>query len=290
MRLLRKALWLAVAVAVVTSAAPLSPAPAWASPGAGWVRLAHLSPNTPPVDVYLYSFGDPRARLVLRHVSYCMVSPYQEVPAGDYTVSMRAAGAPATAPPVLSTAFWVSTGDSYTVAGMGPASGLRLEVLKDTLAVPAGRALVRVIQASLRQHVVNVTCDGLVLARKLQFASTTSYQAVTPGAQIVHVAGDGEDASLDLALPADTIHTLVVLDGPGGLRISDLEDAAGSQVRPSGGAATGLGGTAPRPASSPLLWLALIAAGILLAVDGAWRYWQIRLSRPSGRREGDRSS
>src|SRR5690348_153892 len=27
--------------------------------GSGWLRLAHLSPNTPPVDVYLYSFGNP---------------------------------------------------------------------------------------------------------------------------------------------------------------------------------------------------------------------------------------
>ena len=80
-------------VAVVMSAGLLSAVPAWAAPGAGWGRLAHLSPNTPPVDVYLYSFGDPSARLVLRHVSYGTVSPYREVPAGDYTVSMRAAGA-----------------------------------------------------------------------------------------------------------------------------------------------------------------------------------------------------
>src|SRR5216683_6936772 len=68
-------------------------APAWASSGPGWVRLAHLSPNAPPMDVYLYSFGDPSARVVLRHVSYGMVSPYEEVPQGDYIVSMRAAGA-----------------------------------------------------------------------------------------------------------------------------------------------------------------------------------------------------
>src|ERR1039458_5163750 len=91
MRLPQKALRMAMTVAVVMSAGLLSAVPAWASPGTGWVRLAHLSPNTPPVDVYLYSFGDPSARLVLRHVSYGTVSPYQEVPAGDYTVSMRAA-------------------------------------------------------------------------------------------------------------------------------------------------------------------------------------------------------
>src|ERR1035438_3573901 len=119
---------------------------------------------------------------------------------------------------------------------------------------------------------------GLTLTRMLEFASTTSYQAVTAGTQVVRVMGNGEDASLDLSLPADTIHTLVVLDGPGGLRISDLEDAAGSQVRPSGGVATGLGGTASHPARSPLPWLTLIAAGTLLAGVGARRYRQIQLA------------
>jgi hypothetical protein len=114
------------------SAGLLDAVPASASAGTGWVRLAHLSPNTPPVDVYLYSFGNPHARLVLRHVGYGTVSPYQSIPAGDYTVTMRKAGAAATAPPVLSTGFWVSAGDAYTVAGMGPAAGLRLQVLKDT--------------------------------------------------------------------------------------------------------------------------------------------------------------
>ncbi len=79
-----------------------------------------------------------------------------------------------------------------------------------------------------------------------------------------------------LALPADSIHTLVVLDGPDGLRISDLTDAAGSQVQPSGGAATGLGGTAPRPAPSPLPWVAAVVAGGALAIAGGCRCRQLR--------------
>jgi hypothetical protein len=279
MRLLRNALRIVAAVTVLTSAGLTGAAPVLASPGTGWVRLAHLSPNTPPVDVYLYSFGDPHARLVLHHVSYGMVSPYQQVPAGDYTVSMRAAGAAPTAKPVLSTGFGVSTGDAYTVAGMGPASGLRLQVLKDTVAVPKGRALVRVIQASLRQHVVRVTLGKLVLARKLKFASTTAYRTVIAGTRVARVAGNNEDASAGVSLPADTIHTLMVLDGAGHLRISDLVDAAGSRVQPQGGAATGLGGTAPRPGPSPLPWLAVIVAGALLAGAGTRRYRRLRLAR-----------
>jgi hypothetical protein len=281
MKLPRKALRLAAVAAVTLYAVLLGAAPAGAAPGAGWVRLAHLSPNSPPVDVYLYSFGDPSARLVLRHVSYGTVSPYQQVPVGDYTVSMRAAGAAATAQPLLSTGFLVAAGKAYTVAGMGPASGLRLQVLQDTLAVPPGRALVRIIQASLRQHVVSVRLRGDVLVRQLPFASTTPYQTVAAGSTVVRVAGHTEDASRSLSLGADTVHTLVVLDGARRLRITDLEDAAGSVVRPSGGAATGLGGTAPRPAPSPVPWLAMIGAGALLA--GSAARWHRRL-RPAGAR------
>jgi hypothetical protein len=278
MRLPHRFLRLAAAIAVVMSAGLLGAGPAWGTSSTGWVRLAHLSPNTPPVDVYLYSFGDSGARLVLHHVSYGMVSPYEALPAGDYTVSMRAAGAAPATPPVLSTGFWVGSGDAYTVAGMGPAAGLRLQVLKDTLAAPAGRALVRVIQASLHQDVVSMTLGGQVVARKLAFASTTSYQPIAAGNRLVRVAGDSEDASLDVSLPADTIHTLVVLDGASKLRITDLEDAAGSQVVPRGGAATGMGGTAPRPGPSSLPWLAVMGAGTLLAGAGAWRYRQTRLA------------
>ena len=238
----------------------------------GWVRLAHLSPNAPAVDVYLYNFGNPAARLVLHHVSYGTVSPYQQVPAGEYTVSMRAAGAKGSAPPILSTGFAVGRGAAYTVAGMGPASGLRLQVMDDRLAAPAGHALVRVIQASLRQHVVTLSLGQVTLAQHLSFASTTSYQQVSPGQDVARVTGSSEHTSMNVSMTADSIQTLVVLDGSKGLQLTDLKDAAGSQVRPVGGAATGLGGTAPRPAPSPLLWLALMAGGGVLTTAFALRY------------------
>src|SRR5690348_12445681 len=237
MRLPHKAFRAVAMTAVTVYAVLLGAVPAGASPGGGWVRLAHLSPNAPAVDVYLYNFGNPHARLVLHHVSYGTVSPYEQVPAGDYTVSMRSAGAAPTAQPLLSTGFQVTAGQAYTVAGMGPAAGLRLQVLKDNLAVPPGRAMIRVIQASLRQHVVSVRLNRQVLAQKLDFASTTPYRAVPAGSTVAHVAGSTENASLDMSLRADTIHTLVVLDGAGRLRVTDLEDAAGSSVWPIGGAA-----------------------------------------------------
>src|SRR5271170_1033738 len=117
-----------------------------ASSGDGYLRLAHLSPNTPAVDVYLYSFGDPSAMVVLKHVAYGDVSAYESVASGEYTVAMRAAGAAASSKPVLSTTIDVLSGRPYTVAGLGPVAGLRLRVIEDRLAMARDEALVRVIQ------------------------------------------------------------------------------------------------------------------------------------------------
>ena len=246
-------------------------APASASAGHGWLRLAHLSPNTPAVDVYLYSFGNPNARIVLKHVAYGTVSPYEQVPSGGYTVAMRGAGAPASSKPVLSTTIGVATGHAYTVAGMGPESGLRLQILSDRLVTPHGRALVRVIQASLNQQQVTVTAAGHVLANKLAFSKVTAYRSVAPGAWTVHAAGESETTNANINLAAGTIYTLVVLDDPGHLTIDALEDAAGSRVAPSGAPTTGFGGTAPRPGGPLLPWLVTGAAGLLLASGGAVR-------------------
>jgi Domain of unknown function (DUF4397) len=256
------------------SAAPAAHATS-ASKGIGWLRLAHLSPNTPPVDVYLYPFGNAHAMIVLKHVAYGTVSGYQSVKSGDYTVAMRSAGAGASSKPVLSTSVDVTAGDAYTVAGMGPLSGLRLQVMQDRLTTPPRKALVRVIQASLQQHQVTVTAGKQVLAGKEAFARVSSYQVVSPGRWNVRAAGATESAASKVTLAAGSIHTFVVLDHPGHLWITSLEDAAGSRVFPAGGAATGFGGTAARAGSSPAPWLVTMAAGMLLALAGA-----ARLRRP----------
>jgi Domain of unknown function (DUF4397) len=244
-----------------------------ATTGTGWIRLAHLSPNTPAVDVYLYSFGNSNAMIVLHHVAYGTVSPYESVQAGDYSVAMRAAGASATSQPVLSTSVTITAGHAYTVAGMGPESGLRLQVLDDKLTTPSGQALVRVIQASLKDQVVKVTLGSTVLASSLKFANVSAYEPVSPGTETVTVsAGAGAgDANSSVTLAAGTVHTLVVLDGANGLEVVSLEDASGSGEPPLGGVSTGFGGTAGHGPGSPVPWLAAIGAGGLLALTGGLR-------------------
>jgi hypothetical protein len=268
---------LLAAACLALGLAVLAAPAASASSGVGWLRLAHLSPNTPAVDVYLYAFDNSSAQIVLKHVTYGTVSPYEQVASGEYTVAMRAAGASAGSKPVLSTTVNIAAGNAYTVAGMGPAAGLRLQVMHDALTTPPGKVLVRVIQASLQEHTVTVRAGSKVLARQLHFADVTSYRTVSPGTWKVSAVGATENASSTVTLAAGTVHTLVILDDPGHLTITDLTDAAGSKVLPAGAPATGLGGTAPRPGAPLLPWLAIGAAGLLLTVGSTIRMRQSRV-------------
>jgi hypothetical protein len=283
MRLLRRHLApLAMITTLLGSTAVLvaatSPA-ASAAPAAvrdGWIRIAHLSPEAPAMDMYVYPFGDPGRPVVLKDVSYGAVSAYVAVVPGQYTVAMRGFGASATSKPALTASFMVTGGAAYTLAALGPDPGLRTEVLKDQMTAPAGKAVVRVLQASLKQHQVTVNYGPDVLARQLSFGAATSYKAVSPGVQTVRFTAPGQHATLPVTMAADSVHTIVVLDDSSGLKVDAVTDAVGSRIMPAGAISAGFGGAAPRPPANPTPWLVMIAAGALLTAAGL-----IRLRRPA---------
>jgi hypothetical protein len=245
-------------------------APPAAAQATGWIRWGNWSPSAPDFDIYLNSFGGS-GMTVIRHVRYGHVSVYGAIPAGQYTVAMRDSGAPATTPPTLSASVQVTSGMAFTIVSMGPASHLGVQVLKETMMSSPGQALVRVVQESVAQHRVTVNAGGRALGGPLQLGSYTGFLAVSPGWQAIHATGYSATATSRLFLRANTIHTLVVLDHQGGLRIHSLQDAVGSGTMPVGGAATGLGGTAPKPGTSPAPWLAIMAGGMLLTAMGVIR-------------------
>jgi len=221
---------------------------------------------------------------VLHHVAYGTVSPYEAVSAGDYSVAMRAAGSSSSSQPVLSTSVTVVAGHTYTVAGMGPESGLRLQVIDDSLTTPSGKSLVRVIQASLKQPSVKFHCScapGAAgdIVTKASFASVSPYATIPPGTWTMSATGPSATTNLPVALTAGTVHTMVMLDGSNGLEIVNLVDAAGAGQPPAGGVTTGFGGTAGHGAGSPLPWVAVIGAGTLLTLGGGLRLGRTRLRR-----------
>jgi hypothetical protein len=246
-----------VTAAVLFVLAGLLAAPASAA-SAGWIRLAHLSPDTPRVDVYLTSFSSPGVNVVLKGVGYGSLSAYQRIQPGTYTVAMRNAGTPDDGEPMLSTTVTVKEGRAYTVAGVGRRSELELRVINDDLTPPpAGKAKVRVIQASWVADAVDVsTSAGLPVATDAQFATTTRYAVVPAGAWTLTVDPENgvvEPLTQTVDVQAGSVYSLLVLENASGdaLQLVARGDSAGAALMPRGGVRTGEGGLAA-PSSSPL--------------------------------------
>ncbi len=258
----------ALAALAVVAAVALSASPA-AAAGAGYVRLAHLSPDTPAVDVYLKAdFGDGDEQ-TFPGVAYGAMSQYLRLPAGTYSVAMRKAGADPSTKPVLTTQVTVEDGSAYTVAGVGRYADLGLRVLRDDLKLPdPDESKVRIIQASVRAPVLDVdVADGPTIADAVQFATTTSYREVKPGRWTVQVepSGGGTATELPCTLGAGSVYSLLVLDAKNGGLKTELHIDAGRQgTVPQGGVATGAGGAQPE---SPMP-VALLLAGIAAVLTG----------------------
>ncbi|MFY1681297.1 DUF4397 domain-containing protein [Micromonospora sp. WMMD730] len=246
-----------------TALAPLGGTPAGAAAGdVGYVRLAHLSPDTPAVDVYLSAPGAATPQ-VFPAVGYGVVSRYLPLAVGRYAVAMRQAGAPASEPPVLTTEVALRAGEAYTVAGVGRYADLGLRVLADDLSAPAaGRAKVRVVQASVRAPVVDVAADdGPTIADAVRFATTTDYRQVEPGRWRLRLGGGGGPGTdVEVTLTGGRVYSLLVLDGKrGGLTVELREDARGGGTAPAGGVPAGAGGLA----TSGLGAYPMMAGGVL---------------------------
>ncbi|MBM2617713.1 DUF4397 domain-containing protein [Actinoplanes sp. LDG1-06] len=244
--------------------------PAHAAAGNGYVRLAHLSPDTPAVDVYLRSESGAVEPQTFKAVAYGDMSRYLRLPAGSYQVAMRKAGAPASEKPVITTQVGVEDKGAYTVAGVGRFADLGLRVLKDDLRLPdPGKSKVRVIQASVKAPVLDVAGkSGAKIADGVEFATTTAYREVNPGKWSVRVepTGGGRASELPCTLGAGSVYSLVVLDDDaGGLKPELHVDAERQGTVPLGSVATGAGGSAP---GSPVGG-ALIAAAAAALVAGA---------------------
>jgi hypothetical protein len=239
----------ATAALAAFAAVTLFATPARAA-GDGYVRLAHLSPDTPAVDVYLKAESSSAKEQTFRGVAYGAMSQYLRLPTGNYQVAMRKAGAPASEKPVITTEVGVANGAAYTVAGVGRFADLGLRVLSDDLKLPdAGKSKVRVIQASVQAPVLNVEGrNGAKIADNVEFATTTGYREVKPGKWSVEVqpTGGGRSSTLPCTLGAGSVYSLLVLDdGKGGLKPQLHVDAERQGTVPLGGVATGAGGTQP---------------------------------------------
>ncbi|GIF71855.1 DUF4397 domain-containing protein [Asanoa siamensis] len=262
---------LAAAAGAVLIGAGLTAAiasPASAEAGVGYVRLAHLSPDTPPVDVYVDDASGKMKGLKFDAVPYGVMSDYLAVPPGTYAVSMRKVAADPKSPPVLTEDVTVTEGSAHTVAGTGRFAELGLAVITDDIsAPPADQAKIRVLQASVKSPVLDIkTTGGQEVGDGLKFATTSDYRGVKPGNWTLDLTPEGGAAATKARcdLSGGTTYSLLVLDGKDGLTTDLKVDAKAGEITPLGGVETGAGGTSGGGAVALVAGLGLVAlAGLV---------------------------
>jgi Domain of unknown function (DUF4397) len=273
-RLVRR-IAVAAAAALVAGGLSIVDASPAAAATTGYVRLAHLSPDTDPVDVYLSSLAGAFPRKKFPGVGYGVVSAYQQLPTGTYAVSMRLSGHPESEPPVLTTEVTVAGGKAYTVAGVGKNSELGLKVIDDDLTLPpSGTSKVRIVQASISVPLLDISVmGGASIATGVPFAATTAYQNVAPGKWTLQLrpTNGGQASTLGADLGSGNVYSLIVLDkAGGGLTVELRVDARRQGGVPTGGVNTGAGGTkrgSVLPAILGGLLVLLAGAGLIVAMS-----------------------
>ncbi|MFE1645996.1 DUF4397 domain-containing protein [Microbacterium sp. P01] len=210
----------------------------------GWLRLGHLSPDTKSVDVRVAALSGGQTLFELAGVAYGDVSPYSELPAGNYTVSMVPAGAAVSTAPVISATISIEPGTATTVAAYGPTKALQVRAFPDDLTQPAaGNARIRLIQASTLTDTVDVnTSTGTAIAQKAKAGSATGYAEIAAGDWTLNLTGGTVTDSAKVTVAPGSVTTLFVLDtADGGLTILPVVDSASVGYVPVGSVSTGGG-------------------------------------------------
>jgi len=176
------------------------------------VRVAHVSPNAPNVDVYV----DDSA--VLEDVPFGAVSDYLDVPGGDREIEITAAGDADAS--VFAGDVTVESGQAYTVAAAGEIGDdadqpFEPLVLADDTGAPGGdTASLRLAHVSPDAPAVDVTVNssGDVLFDGVAYGETGSVE-VPANDYTVQIRGDTESndgeivADFDVSLNGGTAYT-----------------------------------------------------------------------------------
>ncbi len=160
------------------------------------VRVAHLSPDAPAVDILV------NGQRAIQNLAFKEVTPYLPLPAGKVRVQVVPAGQ--TSPVVIDAELDLQAGVYYTVAATGFLQGIRPQVYTDLLAgffPRAGQARIRVIHTSPDAPAVDVAVKGgPVLFANLPFPRAANYIAVDAGTYDLEVRAAGT-TTVALELP-----------------------------------------------------------------------------------------
>lgn len=259
-----------VALAALAAIAVVLPGSGLASAQDGetaQLRVAHLSPDAPNVDVRV------DGRIVLENVPFKTVSAYLEIAAGEHRIRVTATGG--SVPVLIDTTVILDAGTAYTVAATGllGKNDLRPLVLQDDRSTTANQAKVRVVHASPDAPAVDVAvADGSVLFSNVAFRNESGYATVDPATYDLQVRPAGtQDVALTVpgvTFEAATNYTVFAIGQLGNDTLEALRvvDAAGAneETTPPAPTPTNPGLSPGLTAFAVIVFLA--ALGVVLAI------------------------
>jgi len=168
------------------------------------LRVAHLSPDAPAVDVYV---NGSRA---VSSAAFQDVTGYLTVPAGSANIRVTPAGA--SSPVVIDATVTLNPGASYTVAATGLLAGIQPIVLADDRGTTS-QAKVRFVHASPDAPAVDIAVTGgPVLFANIPFREATPYPQVAPATYDLEARPAGSSAVAlqveDVTLRSGTNYTI----------------------------------------------------------------------------------
>jgi len=248
------------ATAAVLLGAVSSAMPASAAEGTAHVTVVHGIPDT-NVDVYV------DGAKALSNFAFKTVTDPISLPAGSHDIAVRAAGAAASAAPILTAKAALKSGQSVSVVANLKANGdpTITPFVNPTTAVPStmGRLIVRHTAAA---PAVDVLAGGQAVISGLSNPNEKALM-VPAGTVSASVAAAGTTdpviGPVDLPLKGGSTLIVYAVGSLEGGNLTAVTQSYASGARSPHGVAAGTGGQGADP-GVPVFGLALVGAGVLL--------------------------
>jgi hypothetical protein len=203
------------------------------------IRVLHLSPTAPAVDV----FANQGAAPVFQSLDYLSGTGYLNIPAGTYDFDISASGQPASSAVLSVSGLALEAGKFYTAVAFDELSAIKLLALEDDVSgLGAGNIRVRPIHAAAGVGTVdiwNIPSSGSPskLYSDVPFGAIGAYLDLPAGAYTL-----GFDVNKDMVpdvifelptLPTGTIANVFAVSDAGGVRLAaQLQDGTVATVSP----------------------------------------------------------
>lgn len=262
---------------LILQALPLRAAPVAEAP-TGTVRVTHASADAPAVDIYL------NGNAAIPNLEFGKATDLISLPAGEYAVAIRPAGAAANSDPVFTATLTVAANRTTEVVAMGLLAGspdFMLGTYSIARSATNGKARIYLLHAAPKAPAVDVRANGAVVLQGVAYGDFTSTPLdVEPG--IINIAATPAGRAspvvtrltgeVDGNFEADTIYTVIAYGNPLRDKPLVLKASAVSEAAEGKGAAVRVIHAAKAPAvdvylnDSPVAAIANLQAGTASAV------------------------